>query len=180
MTLRNLLKTRSGCPGNSRECSLYRYPREKTSRRTSNSGRVSLARTRAILSDRSFGDRVSTRLSPLLSPTGNTLQHQSQARGESAELRTSVQAQPVGSRVNIVSRLSCKPDPQPPRIGRIAEDVGIPQERAFADAMFRDPLRCRLSRSTNVSSRTPRGVIPFRRGGSQISHGERGVRRARF
>ena len=55
MTLRRLLKTRSGHPGRSRAYTPNLYPRERRSLRTRNSGLVSLARTKAIRSLRSSG-----------------------------------------------------------------------------------------------------------------------------
>jgi len=42
--------------------SLYRYPRAKTSFRTNNSGREFFDLTRAMIADRSAGERLSTLL----------------------------------------------------------------------------------------------------------------------
>src|SRR5437016_2792808 len=57
---------KSGQPGSFRECSLYRYPREKTSLLTFNSGAVSLPRTALIVLTRCSFVRLS--ISMLLAP----------------------------------------------------------------------------------------------------------------
>lgn len=66
ITFRARRKTRSGWPGRPFPCRRYRYPIEKTSRRTTNSGRVSLDRTRPMISDRRLRLTVSTLAFPPL------------------------------------------------------------------------------------------------------------------
>jgi hypothetical protein len=58
-------KTRSGRLGRSARCSRYRYPKPKTSRRTSNSGLVPLDRTKLICLLRCAGVKLSTDDSPV-------------------------------------------------------------------------------------------------------------------
>jgi len=60
MTFRRCLKTKSGRPGKSLAWSRYRYPRAKTSLRTKSSGREFFDRNRAMISDRSERERLST------------------------------------------------------------------------------------------------------------------------
>ncbi len=59
MTFFRRANTRSGVPGRERTCRRYRYPREWTKRRTTNSGAVSFDFTAAMIRERSDLVKVS-------------------------------------------------------------------------------------------------------------------------
>lgn len=88
-TFRRAGKTKSGHPGRSRRCRRYRYPSACNSRRTTNSGPVSLFRTRAMRALRSDRLKVSMHHTSRLCSTAAAMKPRNRGCGSKGRLFSS-------------------------------------------------------------------------------------------